>query len=213
MWAIIVRVYIIYGIMWSGKTMLTTCLAGSYERVYANYEINWLKHFEYFRNINYIKKLKFSPKKGLMILDESLINANSKDYHSKNNRSLVEEVVVYCRKLNLDLAFNTQIDDGIDRSIRKVATHWINCMNIGNENYPYFLIKYQKRIKNELVDMVKHKVDLLLIMRKMKLSYDTLEMSTNEKIKSSKMKKDYKEDEIENEIIEKITKTLLANTA
>lgn len=175
------NVYIISWSMWSGKTMLATCMSASYSRVYANYHIEGLKNFIYFNTVRVITSLTYEEEKGVIIFDESLININSKDFAKKENRDIVEKILVYCRKINTDLIFCTQIKDAIDKNIRELATYIVKCNNISNWDYPYFSIERQIWRKNDIIKRIKHNVDLLAIMRALDLNYNTLELSTNKR--------------------------------
>lgn len=122
---------IICGPPWSWKTLFAIWLAVNdyfvyWGPIYANFSIYrkyWKTEKEittYIKSIADIEKLKFNPKKWVVIIDEAWLNNNSRRSSSNKNLEMAKLSMLW-RKLNVDIISIAQLDYSIDKYNRDLA--------------------------------------------------------------------------------------------
>lgn len=172
---------------WSGKTFLCSFFAYHYfinkQRIFSNIDFFYKKNpnriNKKIQKIQDIKYIEFQEQKGIIIIDEAWINANSRRSMSDKNLEF-NELTFLWRKKNCDIIYIAQLWFSVDKYIRELATITINMMSyfISN-NYLMYVMEIKK--KDYLVWF--KEIDLIRFSEECFFSYCTLESS---KIESEK---------------------------
>lgn len=182
----------IINIFWlpgSWKTLLATCMTCDYTRIFANYEIQkthimqekiyWKKKIyktlinQLIRSYNELQLIQYNDTKWLLILDEAWINFNSRNSMSRLNKKF-NELMFISRKKNLDIIIIWQLNFTIDKVLRQLSTYNF-IMNWKKwKEFEYFLYKNTTFWETFISTF---KINLLKILSKLRLEYNTLDVA------------------------------------
>lgn len=187
---------IIYWKQWSGKTTIWLEIAVETwgARIYSNFSIfrNEKSINRYIWGIPDILKIRYSKTPGVIVIDEAGINANSKDWRSKDSRALIDTLFL-ARKYNCSFIWISQRFESIDINARVLSDLILKMRKIRRGHWlaPTFEVTREKQrgAKLELVNI--HRIDTIALMKYDKLTYNTLETSrfaTGEKVKIKRKK-------------------------
>lgn len=120
--AVKTRIIGIYGLMGSGKSMMACVLWSLYRRIYSNMDISRFSGLVSNRihSVRDMERIKFSTNKGVLILDESGINANSRRSSSDDNLEY-GKIAMLSRKKNIDIFVIAQLDYSADKYLRDLS--------------------------------------------------------------------------------------------
>lgn len=171
---------IIYWKQGAGKTATAIVMALDWEkRIYSNTPIykNWKLISKPVQSIDDIKKIRFSYTPGVILIDEAWINASSRNSMSESNKML-SEILFLIRKINCSIIWIAQRFETIDINARILADLIIKMHKIRRYNtWPIFVATQQKQIKNDLKYNWQYKIDSIWILKKLNITYNTLESS------------------------------------
>lgn len=186
--------YIVYWKMRNGKTLNAICMALDWEgRIYSNVNIyrDWKSIVNYLESYEQIKKIRFSYKPWVLIIDEAWLNANSKDTFWKDNR-LLQEVLFLIWKKNLSLIWIAQRFESIDINARVLADAIFQMRKISRyEKHPIFICTKQKQVGQKLEYIQQYHVDSIQYMKLKNITYDQLEESKLKKTKEIQEDEDF----------------------
>lgn len=182
------KIILILGRPWEGKTFLATFLASHYERIYSNVNIvkNWKNISSFISSIDEIQNIKFSEKKGVILLDEWGVNVNARRSQSDDNR-IYGELGMLSRKLNVDIIICAQLWRMVDVYFRELANYVFE-MHAWFDRPSYLMFESRiYRYNGEGKSLIKiARFDLFAWTKISWITYSTLETS---KIQSSKKNK------------------------
>ncbi len=186
---------IIYWKQWGGKT--TIALEMAYEtwpkRIYSNFSIylNWKQINKPIKCAKDVTNIRYSKQPWIILIDEAGINANSKDWRSKDNRELIE-VLFLVRKYNCSFCWISQRFWSIDVNARELSDLIIKMSKIRRDwMNPIFKATRQKAIWNNVEMQSIHIIDTITLMKYDNLTYNTLETAkfeTGEEFRVSRKK-------------------------
>lgn len=182
------KIILILGRPWEGKTFLATFLASHYDRIYSNVNIvkNWKNISSFISSIDEIQDIKFSEKKGVILLDEWWVNVNARRSQSDDNR-IYWELGMLSRKLNVDIIICAQLGRMVDVYFRELANYVFE-MHAWFDRPSYLMFESRIYRYNEngksLIKIARF--DLFSWTKITWITYSTLETS---KIQSSKKNK------------------------
>jgi len=170
---------IIYWKQGGGKTTIALELAyeNRRKRIYSNFSIflNWKQINRPIKGASDVTNIRFSKEPGIILIDEAGINANSKDWRSKDNRELIE-VLFLVRKYNCSCCWISQRFWSIDVNARELSDLVIKMSKIRrNGKHPIFKATKQKCIWNNIEMDSIHIIDTIEMMKFDNLTYNTLE--------------------------------------
>lgn len=176
--------YIVYWKMRNGKTLLAILMGLDWEkRIYSNVNIyrNGKSIVNFVESYEDLKKIRFSYMPGVLIMDESGINNNSKDTFSKDNRFL-QELLFLIGKKNLSLIWIAQRFESIDVNARALVDGIFEMRKIKRQNnHPIFVCTRKKQKGANLIDVQKTEIDTITALKIAGLSYNQLEESKMKK--------------------------------
>lgn len=189
------KIIAIYGLPGQGKTFLATFLASQYRLIYSNVQIlkgvtdrngTVLYNQEVSNNIwsiEDIEKIAYNDTKGIVVLDESGLNINSRHSSSESNMQYAR-LGMLGRKKNVDILIIAQLERSVDVYFRELSSYSI-------EMRSYFEnggIMFEATAKNRFWSIISvQNVDLVRWAEKEKYSYNSLESS---QISAKKKEKD-----------------------
>lgn len=178
---------IIYGKMRNWKTLNAICIwLEYYPRIYSNVNIyqNWKSIVKYLQDYKQISNIRFSYTPWILIIDEAGINANSKDWQSKDSRVL-QEVLFLIWKRNLSLIWIAQRYESVDVNARALVDLTLKMTKIkrGWNKPPIFIVTKQKQVWQQLKFVASYELDSIAILKNYGITYDQLEESKLEKTK------------------------------
>lgn len=216
----------VYGDPWSWKTMITLFFVAyfflcNHRRIYSNVDYYYwdTKINHSINNLYDIQKIKFSPKKGLLIIDEGGLNINSRRSSSKENLEYSKLAMLW-RKKNIDIVLVAQLDYSIDKYFRDLSFASLHL-------HSFFTwvdyLKFEAKIYKKDYFVGAKEFDLFRLIKGTKFNYNTLEESeidkTNhdeikrkralEKAKKAKRKKVNKKEE--KQIIQSVMESIATN--
>lgn len=162
---------------WKTTIILELAVENWSKRIYSNFAIyrNWKQINKTVLNTKDVMNIRFSYTPGIILIDEAWINANSKDWRSKDNRDLIE-VLFLARKYNCSFAWISQRFESIDINARVLADLILKMRKIRRvEKYPIFEITKQKQRWNKLEMINIHRINTIALMKFDRLTYNTLE--------------------------------------
>lgn len=178
---------------WEGKTYLATFLASYYERIFSNVNIdkNGKSMSKFISSIDEIESIKFSEKKGVVLLDEWGVNVNARRSQSNENR-IYGELWMLWRKLNVDIIICAQLGRMVDVYFRELANYvfemhaWFD--RPGYLMFEARIYRYNDGNKN-LIKIARF--DLFEWSRLSWITYSTLETSKISKSKKEKWDEEF----------------------
>jgi len=179
------KIISIIGFPGSWKTFLSAFLSFGYpvDRIFANLDIKKYNKqvSKRINNIDDLQCIKFNERKGLLILDELGINANSRRSMTDQNLKF-GEIAILSRKTNTDLINCAQLNGMADKYFRDLSTYRFEMESyFERKDYLMFEAKvYNKH--NALIKIVKF--DLFKVEDYTGITYNTLESSRIEKSES-----------------------------
>ena len=173
------RIVRIHGDPWTGKTFFACFIAADYGRIYANFEIYDKARPGKTRNgkiasLYEIDKIKYSPNKGIVILDEGGLNVNSRRSSSNENLEAAKLAMLW-RKKNVDILMIAQLDYSLDKYFRDLASVNIHMRSwrVGKEK-----LMFEATIKDRSDEILNiFEVDLMEWSKISGITYDTKERS------------------------------------
>lgn len=168
-------IYGIYGLPWSGKSMLAMTLASIYQRIYWNLEIkkNGFVVSNQVANVSEISRIPFNKKKGVVILDESGLNINSRRSADDANLEFWK-LAMLSRKKNVDIFVIAQLDYSVDKYLRDLSVYTFNMSSYFWDSGLMFSIMIKDRFGQILGNK---EIDMIEYMRLTGYSYETLDES------------------------------------
>lgn len=179
------KIIAIYWLPWQGKTFLATFLASQYRLIYSNVQIlkgvtdrNWTVLYNqevsnHIWSIEDIEKISYKETKGIVVLDESGLNINSRNSSSESNMQYAR-LGMLGRKKNVDILIIAQLERSVDVYFRELSSYSI-------EMRSYFEnggIMFEATAKNRFWSIISvQNVDLVRWAEKEKYSYNSLESS------------------------------------
>lgn len=151
-----------------------------YPRIYANFQIyhDGKSIVKYIETFDMLSTIRFSYTPWVIILDEAGINANSKDTHRKENRSLIEQALFLAWKVNCSVIWIAQRFESIDVNARVLADVILQMKKIRRyNNHPLFIVTKQKQIWTKLKFIQSWKNDTIAELKSLGVTYNTLETS------------------------------------
>lgn len=175
----------IISIIWfpgSWKTFLASFLAVWYpeDRIFANIDIfkNGKRISKRIDSIDDLHLVNYADEKGLLILDEMGINANSRRSMTDANIKFWETAMLG-RKKNVDIVNCAQLNGMADKYFRDLSTYRFE-MESWYERFDYLM--FEARIFNKHNALVKiAKFDLMMLEELAWIKYNTLESSRIDK--------------------------------
>lgn len=164
---------------WKTATWILIAINDWPKRIYSNTPIykNWKLYNKVVQSIDDIKKIRFSYTPWVIIIDEAWINASSRNSMSDNNKML-SEILFLIRKINCSIIWIAQNFENIDVNARRLADLIIKMRKIRRyKKHPLFIMRREKQIKNNLEYFWEIKVDTITILKKLNITYNTLESS------------------------------------
>ena len=189
--------FIFYGKMRTWKTLnaIRLALDKRYNgRIYSNVDIyiKWksilTKKITLFEELD---KIRFSFDHGIILLDESWLNANSKDTHTLESR-LLQKVLFLAGKKNCSVIWIAQRFESIDVNARVLADFIIEVKKTRRENIPHplFLMTKQKMKFGRLEYVQTYINDTITEFYRHNVTYNTLEESIIQRKKKKYIKKE-----------------------
>lgn len=165
------------------------------KRIYSNFNIyrKWVSINKKFNTFAEVSNIRFSYEHGVIIVDESGINVNSKDGRTDTNRTM-QEILFLSGKKNCDMIMIAQSYESIDINFRRNAQAIFYVEKIKRYwRKPTFKVERQVPDGEKMRVIATWEVQTLDIMDYYKITYDTLEESRMTK----KTKKEKEEEEEE----------------
>lgn len=180
------KIISVYGLPWQGKTFFATYLASQYRLIYSNvkmskgvtsYQSDIVSHYvdvsNDIRTIQDIERISYSDTKGVVVLDESGLNINSRQSSSSENMQYAR-LWMLGRKKNVDIIIIAQLERSVDVYFRELST-WSVDMRSYFERWE---IKFEATAKNRFWTVISvQNVDLVKWAEKEHYIYDSLESS------------------------------------
>lgn len=189
------KIIVILGDPGKGKTLISSYYTYWYfinnRNIFSNVDYFYQKK-EYWP-VNYristigdLEKIEFQKEKGLIVMDESGVNINSRRSMSEQNLE-ISKLTFLSRKINCDLIYIGQIEGSIDKNIRDIATFTIH-MNSWFAEKDYLVFEMEV-YKKEILLWFK-KIDLFRFVNETSFFYSSTEISKifdiNKEIKKMK---------------------------
>ena len=183
------KTIVIVGKPGSGKSLIASYFLSHYKRQYANWSIYYPKQDKprngIVKSIKEIDRIRFSPTKGVIGMDESGVNLNSRRSSSDDN---IEggKIPMLGRKKNTDIIAIGQLLYSIDKYYRDLADLVIAMRSYyaigGKLMFEATIYRWWTECKQRDIINV-WEFDLLLWTKITGISYDTLERAIFEKKK------------------------------
>lgn len=172
---------IIYGKPRNGKTILAAsiCFDSYKKRTYANFNVykNWTSFTKKYNSFRDLERIRFSYEHGVIAVDESWINVNSKDWMKKASR-IMEEILFLSGKKNCDMIMIAQSYESVNVNFRRNASAIFQVVKIKRKwKKPLFIVERQIPDGEKMKKISSYSMDTLTIMEEWRISYDTLEES------------------------------------
>jgi hypothetical protein len=118
------RIYIVSGLPGTGKSIFVRFLCNFYPLIYSNLEMktNGIKINNTITSMSEIEFIPFSSEKGIIVMEESGINASSRESMSEGNKE-ISKFLMISRKKNKDVCFVMQLQRNVDINIREMAVY------------------------------------------------------------------------------------------
>lgn len=188
---IISKNWIIYWKVRNWKTIQAITLALDFHpRIYSNFNIyrKNISIVNFIESYQQIKNIRYSHTRGVLIIDEAGLNANWKDWLTKDSR-LLEEILFLCWKKNLSLIWIAQRFESINVNVRALADVIIEMKKISRWKYkPTFIVIKKKQKWINLIHVNSYRFDILGLLKWHNITYNTLEESKLAKTKDLKDK-------------------------
>jgi len=174
------KTIIIYWKQGHWKSLLSVALSVDYlHRLYGNITISQNEKIatNLISKIENFDELEFSPIEWLMLIDEVWLNFNANEHQSAKNKALSKHFFLI-RKYNLSSIFIAQRWKSVPTNLRELADIFIFCEKIRQWNKPpLFKISIQELDDDweKLYTVTSRIIDLIWLLQKMKISYNTLE--------------------------------------
>ena len=175
----------IYGLPWQGKTFFATYLASQYKIIYSNVEImKWvvdinenlitnIKVNNDIKTILDVEKIEYNDTKGIVVLDESGLNINSRRSASEDNMEYARIGMLW-RKKNVDILIIAQLEFSVDKYFRELSSYTVEMKSYFDNGK----IMFEVTAKNRFGTIISvQNVDLVKWAEKEKYSYNSLESS------------------------------------
>lgn len=173
-------------------------MASNYRLIYSNFEIfkgevdiNGSMLYEHkvsndIKTMSDIEKIEYNEVKGVVVLDESGLNINSRRSASEDNMEYAR-LGMLGRKKNVDIIIIAQLERSVDVYFRELSTYTVEMKSFWEGSNMQFEVTAKNRYGTTI--SVQH-VDLIKWANKENYRYNSLESSEIQK----KVKKPKKED-------------------
>lgn len=174
------------------KTLLASAIGHSdyLKRIYANFNI-YIKKISInkrFYDYKEVQNIQYSNTHGVIIMDETWLNVNSKDSFSETNR-IMHEVLFLSWKKNCDMIMIAQSYESVDVNFKRLAHAIFEVEKIKRYGRkPLFKINRMAVEWSKMRKISSFTFDTLEYFNTFKITYDTLETSKMSKKKEKDMK-------------------------